>query len=38
MATYNLLWTLSDAIDEYKKVKKTRCINLKGYFNCIKKF
>ena len=22
MATYNLLWTLSDAIDEYKKVKK----------------
>ena len=38
MATYNLLWTLSDAIDEYKKVKKTRCVNLKGYFNCIKNF
>lgn len=38
MATYNLLWTLSDAIDEYKKVKKTRCVNLKGYFNCINNF
>ena len=38
MATYNLLWTLSDAIDEYKKFKKTRCVNLKGYLNCTENF
>ena len=38
MATYNLLWTLSDAIDEYKNVKNTKCINLKGYLNCINNF
>lgn len=38
MATYNLLWVLSDAMDEYKNVKKTKCINLKGYLNCMKNF
>ncbi|MBD23354.1 MAG: hypothetical protein CL572_06835 [Alphaproteobacteria bacterium] len=38
IATYNLLWTLSDAIDEYKNVKNTKCINLKGYLNCINNF
>ena len=38
MATYNLLWVLSDAIDEYKNVKQTKCINLKGYLNCMKNF
>ena len=38
MATYNLLWVLSDAMDEYKNVKQTKCINLKGYLNCMKNF
>ena len=38
VATYNLLWTLSDAIDDYKEAKKTKCVNLKGYLNCINSF
>ncbi len=38
IATHNLMWTLSDAINEYKNVKNTKCINLKGYLNCLKNF
>ena len=38
LATHNLLWTLSDAIDEDKNIKYTQCINLKGYLNCINDF
>ena len=34
IATYNLLWTLSDAIDVSKDITNTKCINLKGYLNC----
>ena len=38
IATYNLLWVLSDAIDEHGNVKKIKCVSLKGYLNCIKNF
>ena len=32
IATYNLLWTLSDAIDVSKDITNTKCINLKRIF------
>ena len=38
LATYNLLWTLSDAIEENNKINKAKCINLKGYLNCTDNF
>ena len=38
LATYNLLWVLSDAMDEYKNVKNTKCLNIKGYLNCTDNF
>ena len=37
LSTNNLLWNLNDAIDKFK-IKRIRCINLKGYFNCTKDF
>ncbi len=37
LSTNNLLWNLNDAIDKFK-IKRIRCINLKGYFNCTKNF
>ena len=37
LSTNNLLWNLNDAIDKFK-IKRIRCINLKGYFNCTKIF
>ena len=37
LATYNLLWVLSDAMDEYKNVKN-KMLNIKGYLNCTDNF
>ncbi|MEE2695069.1 MAG: RidA family protein [Pseudomonadota bacterium] len=35
IATSNLLWNLNDSIiDNKKKIKKIKCCNIKGYFNC----
>jgi len=34
IATYNLLWNLSAALDEISNVKDIKCINIKGYINC----
>ena len=39
LTTTNLLWTLSDAIDNSQnKIKEIKCINLKGYLNTSKSF
>ena len=34
IATYNLLWNLSFALEEISDVKKIKCLNIKGYINC----
>ena len=38
IATYNLLWTLSFALEEINDVKNIKCLNIKGYINCSDKF
>ncbi len=38
LATSNLLWNLSDAINSSKKAIGVKCLNLKGYLNCNKDF
>ena len=38
IATHNLLWTLSDAVDEIENIKKIKCVNIKGYLNCKNNF
>ena len=36
IATINLLWVINDYIREKEiKISKIRCLNLKGYLNCI---
>lgn len=34
IATYNLLWNLSYALEHLSNVKDIRCVNIKGYINC----
>lgn len=34
IATYNLLWNLSFALEETRNVKDIKCLNIKGYINC----
>ena len=38
IATYNLLWNLSFALEEISNVKNIKCLNIKGYINCNDKF
>ena len=39
LTTTNLLWTVSDAIDNSQnKIKEIKCINLKGYLNTSQSF
>ena len=33
LATLNMLWNLSDAIDMQKNINSIKCINIKGYIN-----
>ena len=37
LSTNNLLWNLNDAIEQFK-IKRIRCVNLKGYLNCTQPF
>ena len=34
IATYNLLWNLSYALENLSNVKNIKCLNIKGYINC----
>ena len=34
IATYNLLWNLSYALENISNVKNIKCLNIKGYINC----
>ncbi len=34
IATYNLLWNLSYALEDLNNVKDVKCVNIKGYINC----
>tara|TARA_B100000287_G_scaffold433166_1_gene494238 strand:+ start:6125 stop:6601 length:477 start_codon:yes stop_codon:yes gene_type:complete len=38
IATKNLLWNLSDAIDQIKNLNSVKCLNIKGYINCTDNF
>ncbi len=38
LTTTNLLWNLSDAVNELKTKKKIKCLNIRGYFNCSSNF
>ena len=38
IATYNLLWNLSFALEETSNVKDIKCLNIKGYINCNENF
>ena len=33
LATLNMLWNLSDAIDMQKNISSIKCVNIKGYIN-----
>ncbi len=37
-ATLNMLWNLSDAIDNKNNIDNVRCINIKGYINSSENF
>ena len=34
IATYNLLWNLSYALEDLSNVNDIKCVNIKGYINC----
>ena len=38
LATLNMLWNLSDAIDMQKNINSIKCINIKGYINSSESF
>ena len=38
LATLNMLWNLSDAIDMQKNINSIKCVNIKGYINSHESF